>query len=94
MAFYTYLLASGRNGTLYIGSTDDLAHRVYEHKEKARPGFTAKYGVDLLVWFEVHDTREAAFLRERQLKKWRRSWKVDLIEDTNPTSRDLNGELI
>ena len=61
MAFYTYILASRRNGTLYVGSTDDLSRRVWEHKEGIRPGFTSKYGVKDLVWFEVHDEREGAF---------------------------------
>ncbi|WP_371132670.1 GIY-YIG nuclease family protein [Phenylobacterium sp.] len=87
--FYTYLLASKRNGTLYAGSTDDLAHRICEHREKARAGFTARYGVNVLVWFEAHESREAAFRRERRIKEWRRSWKLLLIEDANPTWRDL-----
>ncbi|MGH7974339.1 MAG: GIY-YIG nuclease family protein, partial [bacterium] len=63
MSFHVYMLASQRNGTLYLGSTDNLANRVFEHKEKHRPGFTSKYGVDQLVWHETHDTRESAFLR-------------------------------
>ena len=84
MAFYTYMLASARNGTLYIGSTDDLPRRVWEHQEKHHEGFTAKYGVDRLVWYEVHDLRETAFQRERQLKKWNRDWKIRLIEMDNP----------
>lgn len=88
MAFYTYILAGKRNGTLYIGSTDDLPKRVWEHQEKHRNGFTAKYGVDLLVWYEVHDTREAAFQRERQMKKWNRDWKIRLIEMDNPDWSD------
>lgn len=83
--FYTYIVASGRNGTIYIGSTDDLGRRVYEHKTKAFRGFTARYGCDRLVWYEAHDTRESAFLRERRLKAWRRSWKLLLIEEANPT---------
>ena len=87
--FYTYILASQRNGTLYTGSTDDLAKRVFEHREKVRPGFTAKYGVDKLVWFESFELRENAFRRERQLKEWRRVWKLRLIEETNPEWRDL-----
>ena len=69
MTFHVYLLASQRNGTLYIGSTDDLVRRVFEHKDKQRRGFTSKYGVDRLVWFEGHETRESAFTRERQMKK-------------------------
>ena len=89
MAFYVYILASRRNGTLYIGSTDDLARRVWEHKEKSRSGFTADYGVDQLVWYEQHDTRETAFQRERRMKKWNRVWKLELIERLNPDWRDL-----
>ncbi|WP_310538674.1 GIY-YIG nuclease family protein [Phenylobacterium sp.] len=91
--FYTYILASQRNGTLYTGSTDDLAKRVFEHREKVRPGFTAKYGVDKLVWFESFELRENAFRRERQIKEWRRVWKLRLIEETNPEWRDLGDDL-
>jgi putative endonuclease len=93
MNFYVYILASRRNGTLYIGMTDDLARRVWEHQIGAVPGFTKKYGVKMLVWFEVHESRESAFERERQLKKWNRSWKLELIEGLNPTWKDLSGEL-
>jgi putative endonuclease len=89
MAFYVYIVASQRNGTIYIGMTDDLAKRIYEHKTKAQPGFTATYGCDRLVWYETHDTRESAFQRERRLKDWRRSWKLLLIEADNPTWDDL-----
>ena len=92
--FYTYILASRRNGTIYAGSTDDLIKRVWEHKEKVRQGFTAKYGVRILVWYEPHETREGAFRRERQIKEWRRSWKLRLIEEDNPTWRDLYDELV
>ena len=94
MAFYTYILASRRNGTLYIGSTDGLINRVVEHRDKLRPGFTARYGVGLLVWHEMHDTREDAFRRERQMKKWNRAWKIELIERFNPTWRDLLDDLL
>jgi putative endonuclease len=90
--FYVYILASGRNGTLYTGSTDRLGRRVWEHKQKAVPGFTARYGVDQLVWYETHDTREAAFRRERQIKEWKRAWKIELIERFNPAWRDLYAE--
>ncbi len=89
MAFYVYIVASARNGTIYIGMTDDLARRVWEHKEKINSGFTAKYGCDKLVWYETHDSRESAFTRERQLKEWRRSWKLMLIEAENPIWSDL-----
>lgn len=91
--FYTYILASRRNGTLYTGSTGDLSKRVFEHKEKAQPGFTSKYGVHMLVWFESYEARENAFRRERQIKEWRRSWKLRLIEESNPDWRDLYGDL-
>lgn len=91
--FYTYILASRRNGTLYVGSTDSLERRVWEHREKVRGGFTAKYGVTCLVWFEPHETRQHAFTRERRIKEWRRSWKIMLIEERNPTWRDLFEEL-
>ena len=87
--FYVYILASKRNGTLYTGLTDDLAKRVWEHKEKINKGFTSDYDVDRLVWFEPHDTREAAFMRERQIKEWKRAWKLELIEKENPEWNDL-----
>jgi len=84
MPFYTYLLASRRNGTLYCGHTDNIAERMWEHREKLSEGFTAKYDVTRLVWYEVHDTREGAFNRERQIKKWNRAWKIRMIEEHNP----------
>lgn len=87
--FYVYILASRKYGTLYIGMTDDLAKRIWEHKEKILNGFTAKYGVNKLVWYEVHDSRESAFARERAMKKWNRGWKIELIENDNPDWRDL-----
>ncbi|MFB7879575.1 GIY-YIG nuclease family protein [Brevundimonas diminuta] len=87
--FYVYILASRPNGTLYTGSTDDLLKRVAEHREKLRGGFTAKYAVSRLVWYEVHDSRGAAFVRERRIKEWRREWKLDLIERMNPAWADL-----
>jgi putative endonuclease len=89
MAFFVYILASLRNGTLYVGQTDDLAKRVWEHREKAVPGFTSKYGVSMLVWYEVHDDRESAFIRERRIKEWKRAWKLRLIEQANPVWNDL-----
>ena len=89
MAFFTYIVASKRNGTLYAGMTDDLGNRIWEHKEHLRAGFTARYGVHMLVWYEAHETREAAFLRERRIKKWNRAWKLALIERMNPGWRDL-----
>jgi putative endonuclease len=87
--FFVYILASRHYGTLYVGSTTDLARRVWEHKTRAVPGFTAKYGVDQLVWFEVHETLEAALVRERQIKRWKREWKINLIEAQNPHWVDL-----
>jgi putative endonuclease len=93
MAFYVYILASQRNGTLYIGYTDDLSRRMIEHKEGVFRGFAWKYGVDRLGWFEAHETRDAAWTRERQMKKWRRAWKIELIERLNPDWRDLIGEI-
>ena len=92
--FYTYLMAGKRDGTLYAGSTDSIVTRGYEHREKVRPGFTSKYNISILVWYEEHDTRETAFRRERQIKEWRRSWKLRLIEENNPTWRDLDEDLI
>ena len=89
MPFYTYLLASDRNGTLYCGHTDDLAERMEQHRTKTFKGFSARYDVTRLVWYEVHDSREGAFLRERQIKKWNRAWKLRLIEAGNPQWLDL-----
>ena len=89
MAFYVYMLASQRNGTLYIGMTDDLLKRVWQHREGVIPGFTRDYGVKNLVWYEIHDSRESTITRERQMKKWNRSWKLELIEKSNPNWRDL-----
>lgn len=93
MAFYAYIVANARNGVIYPGSTDDLSARIWQHKTKALPGFTARYGCDRLVWYEVHETRESAFQRERQIKEWRRSWKLLLIEESNPTWADLYASL-
>jgi putative endonuclease len=89
MAFYTYIVASRRNGTLYIGSTDDLLRRIEEHRDYSRDGFTAKYGCTVLVWYEVHESRDEAFRRERRIKEWRRSWKLMLIAASNSDWRDL-----
>ncbi|MFZ5670360.1 MAG: GIY-YIG nuclease family protein [Pseudomonadota bacterium] len=92
MAFYCYIVASGQNGTLYIGSTDSLATRIGQHKNKIFAGFTAKYGCDQFVWFRVFDTREAAFRCERRMKEWLRSWKTLVIQELNPNWRDLYWE--
>ena len=82
--FYVYLLASKLYGTLYVGTTSDLARRVWEHKNKLVPGFTGRYQVDRLVWFEVHETASAALCREKQIKEWKRDWKINLLERDNP----------
>ena len=86
---YVYLLASRRNGTLYLGVTSNLIQRVAQHRIEAFGGFTAEHGVKLLVWFEQHATMEHAIIREKQIKKWRRAWKLDLIEQQNPDWQDL-----
>ena len=87
--FYVYLLASKSYGTLYVGMPSDLVRRVWEHKNGVVPGFTRQYNVDRLVWFEVHDSEEAALRREKQLKEWQRDWKINLIERDNPHWDDL-----
>ena len=89
MAFYVYLLASKKHGTLYLGVTNDLVRRTYEHRTKAVGGFTKRYDVDKLVWFEIYDDAVTAITREKELKKWRRDWKIRLIEETNPEWVDL-----
>ena len=93
MAFWVYILANRRNGTIYTGHTDDLHRRIFQHREETFDGFTRKYGCKTLVWMERHDTREGAFRRERAIKEWRRAWKLRLIEADNPTWRDLFAEL-
>ena len=93
MQYYVYMLASERNGTLYLGVTRDLVRRVYEHKTKAKPGFTKRYGVQRLVWFEVYDDPTNAITREKDIKKWQRAWKLRLIEEANPQWRDLYDEI-
>ncbi|MCP2679723.1 GIY-YIG nuclease family protein [Maricaulaceae bacterium NA33B04] len=89
-----YLLASQRNGTLYCGSTGDLVRRVWEHKEGVGSHFTSRYGVKQLVWFAFHGEMGDAIRREHQIKDWKRAWKLRLIEETNPTWRDLYSDLI
>ncbi|HET7849404.1 MAG TPA: GIY-YIG nuclease family protein [Pseudolabrys sp.] len=89
MMYYVYLLASGKHGTLYVGVTNDLVRRVYEHRNKILRGFTARYGVIRLVWFEIYDDPTTAIAREKEIKKWRRNWKIRLIEDDNPDWSDL-----
>ena len=87
--FYVYILASKRNGTLYLGVTSDIVKRVWEHKNGLVEGFTKKYGVKNLVYYEIHEDAQNAIKREKQLKKWRRSWKLELIEQKNSEWRDL-----
>ena len=89
-----YLLASKRNGTLYIGVTSNLLQRVWQHKNKPVKGFTERYHVHSLVWFEVHETMESAIAREKAIKKWKRAWKIKLIEKMNPEWRDLYDSLL
>jgi putative endonuclease len=93
VAFYVYILASRRNGTLYVGVTNNLARRVSEHKEKLVPGFTRQYGVDRLVYAEEYPSIIEARARENSIKRWRRAWKIALIEKANPEWRDLSSDL-
>jgi len=88
-----YILASMPRGTLYIGVTSNLLQRVAQHRSGRGPGFTARYGVKRLVYVERHDRMDGAIQRERQLKEWRRAWKIELIETVNPEWRDLYGDL-
>lgn len=88
-----YILASKRNGTLYVGVTSDLPGRVRQHKDRLSPGFTHHYGVSALVWYEPHETMESAISREKALKNWKRSWKARLIEESNPLWNDLCDEV-
>ena len=92
--YFVYILASGRNGTLYIGVTNDLARRIYEHKNDLVSGFTQRYGVHALVWYEAHGDIGEAILREKRIKKWNRAWKIRMIEENNPDWRDLYDEVI
>lgn len=91
--YWVYLLASRRNGTLYIGVTNNLGRRVHEHRTKCVPGFTERYNVYMLVWYESYENVQDAIAREKALKKWRRAWKLALIEKDNPTWRDLYNDL-
>ncbi len=93
MAYYVYLLASNKYGTLYLGVTNDVVRRIHEHKSKAVKGFTKRYAVDKLVWFEIYDDALTAIAREKELKKWRRDWKIRLIEEKNPQWIDLYPEI-
>ncbi|MBI2850799.1 MAG: GIY-YIG nuclease family protein [Chloroflexi bacterium] len=93
-SYYVYILASKRNGTLYVGFTSDLLKRVYEHKNDFVDGFTKKYGVHTLVFYETCDGHDGALQREKQIKEWKRRWKIELIEKANPEWRDLYKQLV
>jgi putative endonuclease len=88
-SYYVYILASKRNGTLYIGVTNDLVRRVHEHKNDLVEGFTKKYCINLLVYYEQYNNAESAIRRERQMKKWNRQWKMNRIQEQNPDWNDL-----
>ena len=91
---YVYILASGRYGTLYTGVTSDLVRRVWEHREKLVSGFTREYNVHQLVWYEVHADIVEAIRREKQIKHWKREWRLELIQSMNPLWKDLYAELV
>lgn len=93
-SFYVYILANKRNGTIYIGVTNNIIRRVYEHKQNLVQGFTQKYAIHQLVYFEEFSSSIDAIMREKQLKKWNRTWKIELIEKNNPQWRDLYYEII
>ena len=86
---FVYILASKRNGTLYLGVTSNLTQRVWQHKNDLADGFTKRYRVHMLVWYELHGTMQSAIAREKAVKEWKRSWKLELIEKTNPQWQDL-----
>ena len=88
-SYAVYIMASQKNGTLYVGVTSNLHRRIYEHKQKIIPGFTKKYGILYLVYAEYHPTAEHAIIREKRIKRWERKWKLDLIESINPEWTDL-----
>lgn len=92
--YYVYILASKKYGTLYIGVTNDLVKRVFRHKEKYQEGFTKRYDISHLVYFEIHESIEEAIRREKQMKKWNRQWKINLINKENPLWKDLYYEII
>jgi putative endonuclease len=89
MAYHVYILASREDGAIYIGMTNDIVRRIYEHRIKAVPGFTSKYNITRLVWFEIYDDPISAISREKELKKWKRAWKIQLIEAQNSQWNDL-----
>ena len=89
-----YILANKRNGTLYVGVTSDLVRRIWQHKNDVIRGFTSRYGVHTLVWYETHESMESAITREKAIKEWKRRWKLELIERNNPTWRDLYNDIV
>ena len=89
-----YLLATGKRGTLYIGVTSNLVARTWQHREHLVEGFTKRYNVTMLAWYELHGTMESAILREKQLKKWNREWKLRLVQEANPEWRDLWSDIV
>ena len=89
-----YILASERNGTLYTGVTSDLLARTWQHREHVVDGFTKRYNVTILVWYELHGSMDAAILREKQIKKWNRAWKLCLIQESNPRWNDLWSDIV
>ncbi len=93
-SYYVYILASGKHGTLYIGVTNDLVRRIAEHRQGVVEGFTKKYGVDKLVYYEDTDDVASAIQREKQIKAWQRLWKINLIEQNNPRWRDLSEDFL
>jgi len=93
-SYYVYILSSHKNGTLYIGITNNLVKKIWEHKHKLVEGFTNKYEVHHLVYYELHESPESAIQREKQLKKWNRQWKLRLIEEKNPEWKDLYKDIL
>lgn len=91
---YVYILASKKNGTLYTGVTSNLTQRIWQHKNHQVAGFTEKYNIHNLVYYEEHDSIESAILREKQIKKWKRDWKIRLVENNNPSWNDLYSEIL
>jgi len=91
--YYVYILASARNGTFYVGVTNDILRRIHEHREGLIPGFTKKYGIKMLAYYEIHDSIEAAILREKSIKRWTRQKKMHAIEAMNPDWHDLYASL-
>jgi putative endonuclease len=92
--FYVYLLASGRNATLYVGVTSNLVQRIWQHRERFMNGFAEEHGVTRLVWYERHENADSAITREKRIKKWKRAWKIELIEAGNPYWNDLYNDVL